>query len=95
MASSVVRSNSGGFFHVGTPYSYLQYHWCPMIFRVNEGLWIEGAHLCSPCEVCLRSGDKGRCQHVDACSGECMRCTAVCLEMDGGRFEHLLSRRGI
>jgi hypothetical protein len=32
-----------------------------------------------------------RCQNVKACSGECHAAARVCLEMDGGRFEHCCS----
>lgn len=28
-------------------YSYLQYHWCPIAFRVNVGLWISSIRYSS------------------------------------------------
>jgi hypothetical protein len=25
---------------IKSEYSYLQYHWCPIVFKVSAGLWI-------------------------------------------------------
>jgi hypothetical protein len=74
IASSVAGSNPVEFFPMRTP---------------------EEAHLCSPLQDYRRSRSKTssscdncRCQDVKTCSREC-RVAQVCLEMDGGCFEHI------
>jgi hypothetical protein len=76
MAPSDARSNSDCMFPVGTP---------------------EGTNFHSPSQDYRRSRskassscDSGRCQHIKACSRECLAAHCHCLEMKGGRFENLL-----